>query len=74
MLAFIYLSEKNYPKAPQCYESFAIQSADPAADWRLLQFYLADYQHHKADFLEEVRGNATLEDYQPLQFQKEAKT
>ncbi|MBC7776447.1 MAG: hypothetical protein H7246_13520 [Phycisphaerae bacterium] len=50
ILAYIYFREKNYPKAVQCYESFASQSADPAADWRLLQFYLMDYQHRKADF------------------------
>lgn len=50
ILAFIYLGEKNYPKAVQSYESFACQSADPTADWRLLQFYLADYQNRKAEF------------------------
>lgn len=55
MLAFIYLSEKNYPSAVQCYEVFAKQTTDPTADWYLLQFYLADYQHHKADFAKKLR-------------------
>ncbi len=50
MLAWLFLQEKNYAEAARCYESFAGQNADPAVDWRLVQFYLADYQHRKAGF------------------------
>lgn len=70
MLAYIYLKEKNYSKAVQCYESFARQSADPASDWRLLQFYLADYQNHKADFSKKLGEIANPENRH--RFQKEA--
>jgi len=61
MLAFIYLNEKNYPKAAQCYEYYARQSADPAADWRLLQFYLMDYQNRKVDFSRKIEEIADPE-------------
>lgn len=57
MLALIYFKEKNYSNAVLCYENFARQNADPTTDWRLLQFYLTDYRHHKENFskkLEEI--------------------
>jgi len=70
MLASIYLGEKNYSKAAQCYESFVRQSADPASDWRLLQFYLADYQNHKPEFLKKLREISAPGNHH--RFQKEA--
>jgi len=70
MLASIYLGEKNYSKAAQCYESFASQIADPASDWRLLQFYLADYQNHKPEFLKKLREISAPGNHH--RFQKEA--
>ncbi len=71
ILAFIYFREKNYTKAVQCYESFASQSADPAKDWRLLQFYLADYQNSRADFWKKLE-EMTQPTYQPLEYQTAA--
>lgn len=71
MLASLYFKEKDYSKAVKCYESYAHQNADPAKDWRLLQFYLADYQNHKTDFWKEL-DKMTQPGYQPLQYQKEA--
>lgn len=70
ILAFIFFSEKNYPKAVQCYKSFASQSADPAADWRMVQFYLADYQNHRAEFLKKLREIADPNNQH--RYQKEA--
>ncbi len=70
ILASIYLSEKNYPKAVQCYEFYARQSADPVADWRLLQFYLSDYQHHKTEFSKNLNEIANPDNHH--RFQKEA--
>lgn len=71
MLAFIYFREKNYPKAVQCFESYARQSADPATDWRLLQFYLADYRNRNTDFWEKLE-EMIQPTYEPLEYRQEA--
>jgi hypothetical protein len=50
MLAWLFFQEKNYPEAARRYELYASKNVNPESDWRLVQFYLADYQHHKVDF------------------------
>lgn len=50
LLALAYLGTKNYRAAARCYETFALKNNFPEVDWRLVQFYLADYGNRKADF------------------------
>ncbi|MFN0034451.1 MAG: hypothetical protein ACKVUS_05240, partial [Saprospiraceae bacterium] len=71
MLALLYFQEKDYAKAARCYESYSSKNSDPAKDWRLLQFYLADYQNRKADFWKKL-DEMTQPAYQPLNYRKGA--
>lgn len=47
MLAELYFRRKNYAAAAHCYELFASQNSGAQIDWRLVQFYLADFEHHE---------------------------
>lgn len=63
LLAILYFKEKNYSSAVGCYEKFAAQNQYPEVDWRLLQFYLADYQNSRNKFWAKMKmmrkpGNA----------------
>lgn len=71
MLAFIYYKDKNYPKAIECYSIFARHSYDPVTDWRMLQFYLADYQNSKAAFWKKLAEIANPANHH--RFQEDAK-
>lgn len=50
MLAKLYFDEKNYRQAALCYERFAQEDTNSETKWRLVQFYLMDYPHQKANF------------------------
>lgn len=50
LLALSYFQAKDYPAAVRCYEAFAARRPYPEVDWRLAQFYLADYPNRKNDF------------------------
>jgi hypothetical protein len=54
MLAWLFFQEKNYPEAAKRYESFARQNPLPEVDWRLSQFYLADYPNRKTGFWQKM--------------------
>lgn len=54
ILAVVYFSEKKYLKAINCYEIFAKENPFPEVDWRLAQFYLADYPTRKNDFWKKI--------------------
>jgi len=66
--AWLYFQEKNYAEAARSYELFAKQSTAPEADWRLLQFYLADYANRKTDFwkkMHEILDPANSDRFRP---------
>lgn len=71
MLASLFYQEKNYSDAARCYEAFAAQNSAPETDWRLAQFYLADYQYRKSDFWKKM--DEMLSTAPKHQHQKEAK-
>jgi hypothetical protein len=57
LLALAYFETKNYPAAARCYETYALKNNFPEVDWRLVQFYLADYINPESRFLAKNGSN-----------------